>query len=109
MVERFVQAKRNGGKSGESETAGRSKTPYAVLTVHTRVSPSFPGWMAVIFPSDQMPRGVMSCSSQTISLTFREDVALFHFCRRFKVGRYSFKNRFQTRLETFWTSFQKLN
>ena len=46
MIER---ANRYGAKTGERETAGRSKVPYAVLTVHTRVTPSFPGWVAVLF------------------------------------------------------------
>ena len=105
MIER---ANRYGAKTGESETAGCSNVPYAVLTVHTRVTPSFPGWVAVIFPSGHMPRGVKSCSNHTISLTLREDVALFHFCRRSKVGKYSFKNRFQKWFATFWTSFQEL-
>ena len=101
MIER---GNRYVAKTGESEMAGRSKVPYAVLTVHTRVTPSFPGWVVVIFPSGQIPRGVKSCSNQTISLTLREGIALFHFCRRSKIGRYSFKNRFQKWLETFWTS-----
>ena len=97
---------RYGEKTGESETAGRSKVPYANLTVHKRVIPSFPGWVAVIFHSGQMPRGVKSCSNQDISLTLRQGVPLF--CRRSKVGKHSFKNRFQKRLETFWTFFKEL-
>ena len=96
------------GENGESEAAARSKVPYAVLTVHTRVTPSFPGWVAGIFPSGHMPRGVKSCSNHTISLTLRGGVALFHFCRRSKVGKYFFKNRFQKWFETFWISFQEL-
>ena len=106
MIER---ANRYGAKTGESETPGRPKVPYANLTVHTQVTPFFPGWVAVIFPSGQMPRRVRSCSNQTISSTMREGVvALFRFCRRSKVGRYPFRNRFQKWLETFWTSFQEL-
>ena len=44
------RANRYGAETGESETAGRSKVPYAVLTVHTRVTPSFTRWVAAIFP-----------------------------------------------------------
>ena len=91
---RYERATRYGAETRESETAGRSKVPYAVLNVHTRVTPSFTRWVAAIFPRGQMPRGVNSCSNQTISLTFRGSVAFFHFCSRSKVGRYSFKNGF---------------
>ena len=81
--ENLVKKKRSSNSSNRyaaktrgSETAGRSKVPYVVSTVNTRVTPSFPGWVAVIFPSDQKPRGLKYCSSQTISLTFEESVAL---------------------------------
>ena len=100
------QANRYGAKTGESETAGRSKVPYAVLTVHTLVTPSFPGWVAVIFPSGHPEKWSLAATIQ-YSLTLRGDVALFHFCRRSQVGKYSFKNRFQKWFETFWTSFQE--
>ena len=67
---------RYGAITGGSKTPGRSKVSYDVLTVNTRVTPSFPGWVTVIFPSGQNPRGLKYHSSQIISLTFEGGVAL---------------------------------
>ena len=77
-------------KTRASALAGRSKVPYAVLTVATRVVPSRPGCSAVTRCKGHIPRGVRSFKFQTVSPLFSGSSVKFYFVRFNRVGNYSF-------------------
>ena len=66
--------------------SGAGNFPNAVFTYNCLAIRSGP---VNIFSSGQIPRGVHSSSSQTISLIFNVEYCLVHLKRMLRFGRYS--------------------
>ena len=61
---------KNPCEAGE-RTHERANEPYAVFTLSTRTSPSFPGNVSRTLPKGQVPLGIRSLSTHTTSPTFK--------------------------------------
>ena len=83
------------GKTCACLTSGRVKKPKAVFTSHDLAVLSGPVNVLVTRPSGQIPLGVHSSKTQTMSFTSNLASGFNHFFLVFRVGMYTFRILFQ--------------